>query len=97
MSSVRWLSAHEAAGYLLYDPVEETTLANAGMPGSITAGDKAHLIPLVIQDTAGTTLSTVALRKCELETLLIIETKPENSCLYSPTLYEFKERLSVQD
>jgi FtsP/CotA-like multicopper oxidase with cupredoxin domain len=40
----------EAAGYLLYDPAEETALANAGAPGSITAGDTAHLIPLVIQD-----------------------------------------------
>ena len=40
----------EAAGYLLYDPVEETALANAGMPGSITANDLSHLIPLVIQD-----------------------------------------------
>ena len=40
----------EAAGYLLYDPVEEAALATAGMPGSITAGDLAHLIPLVIQD-----------------------------------------------
>ena len=42
--------AGEAAGYLLYDPVEETALANAGAPGSITAGDLTHLIPLVIQD-----------------------------------------------
>jgi FtsP/CotA-like multicopper oxidase with cupredoxin domain len=40
----------EAAGYLLYDPAEETALANAGMPGSLTAGDLPHLIPLVIQD-----------------------------------------------
>src|ERR1700756_4080156 len=40
----------EAAGYLLYDPAEETALANAGAPGSITAGDLPHLIPLVIQD-----------------------------------------------
>lgn len=42
--------AGEAAGYLLYDPAEETALANASAPGSITAGDVAHLIPLVIQD-----------------------------------------------
>ena len=42
--------AGEAAGYLLYDPAEESALANAGAPGSITAGDTAHLIPLVIQD-----------------------------------------------
>jgi FtsP/CotA-like multicopper oxidase with cupredoxin domain len=42
--------AGEAAGYLLYDPAEETALANATAPGSITAGDTAHLIPLVIQD-----------------------------------------------
>lgn len=42
--------AGEAAGYLLYDSIEETTLGNAGAPGSITAGDLAHLIPLVIQD-----------------------------------------------
>lgn len=42
--------AGEAAGYLLYDPVEENALANAGAPGSLTAGDTAHLIPLVIQD-----------------------------------------------
>lgn len=40
----------EAAGYVLYDPAEETALANAGMPGSISAGDLTHLIPLVIQD-----------------------------------------------
>jgi len=40
----------EAAGYLLYDPAEEAALALAGAPGSITAGDTAHLIPLVIQD-----------------------------------------------
>ena len=40
----------EAAGYLLYDPAEESALATAGAPGSITAGDTAHLIPLVIQD-----------------------------------------------
>lgn len=41
--------AGEAAGYLLYDPAEETALANATAPGSILA-DLAHLIPLVIQD-----------------------------------------------
>ncbi|HKV82220.1 MAG TPA: hypothetical protein VJP02_28990, partial [Candidatus Sulfotelmatobacter sp.] len=40
----------EAAGYLLYDPAEEAALALAGAPGSITAGDLPHLIPLVIQD-----------------------------------------------
>jgi len=40
----------EAAGYLLYDPAEEQALANAGAPGSVTAGDLAHLVPLVIQD-----------------------------------------------
>jgi FtsP/CotA-like multicopper oxidase with cupredoxin domain len=40
----------EAAGYLLYDPAVETALATAGAPGSITAGDLTHLIPLVIQD-----------------------------------------------
>jgi FtsP/CotA-like multicopper oxidase with cupredoxin domain len=42
--------AGEAAGYLLYDPAEEAALAGATAPGSITAGDTAHLIPLVIQD-----------------------------------------------
>jgi hypothetical protein len=42
--------AGEAAGYLLYDPAEEAALANATAPGSITAGDLTHLIPLVIQD-----------------------------------------------
>ena len=42
--------AGEAAGYLLYDPAEETALATANAPGSITAGDLGHLIPLVIQD-----------------------------------------------
>lgn len=42
--------AGEAGGYLLYDPTEETALANATAPGSITAGDTAHRIPLVIQD-----------------------------------------------
>jgi FtsP/CotA-like multicopper oxidase with cupredoxin domain len=40
----------EAAGYLLYDPAEETALANAGAPGTVTPNDLAHLIPLVIQD-----------------------------------------------
>ena len=40
----------EAAGYLLYDPVEEAALATATAPGTITAGDLTHLIPLVIQD-----------------------------------------------
>ena len=40
----------EAAGYLLYDPIEEAALANAGAPGTITPDDTAHLIPLVIQD-----------------------------------------------
>lgn len=42
--------AGEAAGYLIYDPAEETALATATAPGSITAGDLTHLIPLVIQD-----------------------------------------------
>jgi FtsP/CotA-like multicopper oxidase with cupredoxin domain len=42
--------AGEAAGYLLYDPAEEAGLAAATAPGSITAGDLTHLIPLVIQD-----------------------------------------------
>jgi FtsP/CotA-like multicopper oxidase with cupredoxin domain len=42
--------AGEAAGYVLYDPAEEAALANATAPGSITAGDLTHLIPLVIQD-----------------------------------------------
>ncbi len=41
--------AGEAAGYLLSDPVEETALVNAGVPGTYPA-DLAHLIPLVIQD-----------------------------------------------
>jgi hypothetical protein len=40
----------EAAGYLLYDPAEETALANAGAPGSLATNDLTHLIPLVIQD-----------------------------------------------
>jgi FtsP/CotA-like multicopper oxidase with cupredoxin domain len=51
--------AGEAAGYLVVDPTEETSLAAAGVPGTIvtnpTTGaivsqDLAHLIPLVIQD-----------------------------------------------
>jgi len=44
--------AGEAAGYLLYDPAEETALAAATAPGTITAAgaDLTHLIPLVIQD-----------------------------------------------
>jgi len=48
--------AGEAGGYLLIDPAEETTLLNAGAPGTIatnttqTTPDLAHLIPLVIQD-----------------------------------------------
>lgn len=48
--------AGEAAGYLLYDPTEETSLLNATVPGTIatngtqTAPDLSHLIPLVIQD-----------------------------------------------
>ncbi len=43
--------AGEAAGYLLYDPVEEAALATGTAPGTITATpDLAHLIPLVIQD-----------------------------------------------
>jgi len=46
----------EAAGYLLYDPDEETALLNAGVPGTIatngtqTAPDLGHLLPLVIQE-----------------------------------------------
>ncbi len=41
----------EAAGYLLYDPVEEAALAAATAPGTITGTpDLAHIIPLVIQD-----------------------------------------------
>jgi FtsP/CotA-like multicopper oxidase with cupredoxin domain len=40
--------AGEAAGYLLYDPAEETSLAAATVPGTIN--DLAHRIPLVIQD-----------------------------------------------
>jgi FtsP/CotA-like multicopper oxidase with cupredoxin domain len=48
--------AGEAAGYLLYDPTEESALLNGTAPGTIatntgqTAPDLAHLIPLVIQD-----------------------------------------------
>ena len=53
--------AGEAAPYLIVDPVEETTLKNATVPGTITnvtstgnadltTADLAHLIPLVIQD-----------------------------------------------
>jgi FtsP/CotA-like multicopper oxidase with cupredoxin domain len=42
----------EAAGYLLFDPVEEAALAAGTAPGTITgaAPDLAHIIPLVIQD-----------------------------------------------
>ena len=42
----------EAAGYLLYDPVQEDALAAATVPGTLntTSPDLAHLIPLVIQD-----------------------------------------------
>ena len=48
--------AGEAAGYLVYDPAEESALLTAGVPGTIatntaqTAPDLAHLLPLVIQD-----------------------------------------------
>ena len=43
--------AGEAAGYLLADPVEETSLAAATVPGTVAATpDLAHLVPLVIQD-----------------------------------------------
>jgi len=48
--------AGEAAGYLLYDPAEESALLNATVPGTLainagqTAPDVSHLIPLVIQD-----------------------------------------------
>lgn len=44
--------AGEAAGYLLYDPAEEASLANATAPGTIgaTTSDLGHLVPLVIQD-----------------------------------------------
>ena len=41
----------EAAGYIINDPVEEDALATATVPGTLgTTPDKAHLIPLVIQD-----------------------------------------------
>jgi FtsP/CotA-like multicopper oxidase with cupredoxin domain/fibronectin type 3 domain-containing protein len=50
----------QAAGYLLVDPVEESALATAGVPGTIVTSpitgnyvgtpDLAHLIPVVIQD-----------------------------------------------
>jgi FtsP/CotA-like multicopper oxidase with cupredoxin domain len=41
----------EAAGYLLFDPVEESALAAATAPGTITGTpDLDHIIPLVIQD-----------------------------------------------
>ena len=42
--------AGEAAGLLLYDPVEEAALQKLGVPGTLTAGDVAHIIPLVVQD-----------------------------------------------
>jgi len=48
--------AGEAAGYLLYDPTEESALLNATAPGTVAtnagqpAPDLSHLIPLVIQD-----------------------------------------------
>ena len=48
--------AGEAAGYLLVDPLEDTSLAALGVPGtipnapSLVGNDLAHLIPLVIQD-----------------------------------------------
>ena len=48
--------AGEAAGYLLYDPAEESALLAGGAPGTIAtnasrpAPDLAHLIPLIIQD-----------------------------------------------
>jgi FtsP/CotA-like multicopper oxidase with cupredoxin domain len=48
--------AGEAAGYLLYDPAEESSLLNATAPGTIATNagqmtpDLSHLIPLVIQD-----------------------------------------------
>ena len=40
--------AGEAAGYLVVDPMEETLLDAAGVPG--TTSDLGHLIPLIIQD-----------------------------------------------
>jgi FtsP/CotA-like multicopper oxidase with cupredoxin domain len=47
----RFVMTGVAAGYLLVDPAQETTLASLGVPGTITASpDLAHLIPLVIQD-----------------------------------------------
>ncbi|MGB7848355.1 MAG: MBG domain-containing protein [Candidatus Acidiferrum sp.] len=44
--------AGEAAGFLLLDPAEESLLAAATVPGTISATtlDVAHLVPLVIQD-----------------------------------------------
>jgi FtsP/CotA-like multicopper oxidase with cupredoxin domain len=44
--------AGEAAGFLLLDPAEESLLAAATVPGTIsgTTLDVAHLVPLVIQD-----------------------------------------------
>jgi FtsP/CotA-like multicopper oxidase with cupredoxin domain len=49
--------AGEAAGYLIYDPAEESALLNLGVPGTIATNattqlvpDTAHLIPLVLQD-----------------------------------------------
>ena len=43
--------AGEAAGYLLVDPAEESALAAATVPGTVTGTpDLAHLVPLVIQD-----------------------------------------------
>src|SRR5450756_1776538 len=45
--------AGEAAGYLLYDPAEETALKAASVPGtipSLATADLTHLVPLVIQD-----------------------------------------------
>ena len=48
--------AGEAAGYLLYDPVEESALLTGGAAGTLATNtsqpkpDLAHLIPLVIQD-----------------------------------------------
>ena len=43
--------AGEVAPYLLYDPVEESALATATVPGTLTnSPDFTHLVPLVIQD-----------------------------------------------
>jgi FtsP/CotA-like multicopper oxidase with cupredoxin domain len=50
--------AGEAAGYLITDPNEETQLAAASVPGTITtdangtitSADLAHLLPLILQD-----------------------------------------------